>query len=41
MVLDLEGGVGWVVNHVMLVVQQAIAQLRVDMDELKGQMATL
>lgn len=41
MVLDLEGGVGWVVNHVMLVVHQAISQLQVDMDEFKGQRATL
>ncbi len=39
--LDLEGGVGWVVNHVMLVVHQAIAQLQVDMDELKAQRATV
>jgi hypothetical protein len=40
--LDLEeGGVSWVVNRVMLVVHQVVAKHQADMDELKGQRATM
>jgi hypothetical protein len=41
MVLDLEGGVGWVVNQVMFVAHQEVTQLQANMDELKGQRANL